>query len=71
MSKYNQLYSAISRGESDWYKVVPTQQLYGTESIVVSNWCEVYCGRSNYIRHHTGYYFKNQQHAFEFLLRWG
>lgn len=72
MSGYNDRYQQATNGELHWYNVVPTRRLVYTETIAAVNWCEAHCGRSRYVYHYThGYFFENQQHAFEFMLKWG
>jgi hypothetical protein len=72
MPGYSERYQMASNGELKWYRVVPSRSLRGTELIAALNWCESHCGRSRYVHNYsTGFFFEDQQHAFEFSLRWG
>ena len=72
MPGYNERYEQVTRGELNWYRVVPSNRLQSTDFIAASNWCEAHCGRSKYVNHYQkGFFFEDQQHAFEFTLRWG
>ncbi len=72
MTGYNERYQLATDGKLDWHNVVPSRRLSSTETIAAVNWCESHCGRQRYVHHYTyGYFFEDQQHAFEFMLRWG